>query len=285
MVPSSTIYRLSYALKSNSESIEGLLFEREKVDNMTYDVLYEWVPEGCGSMYYNNYKLDFDMIQIATVDELNYLLKAYRKVFESLYSKYGMNLLRQHLEIDEYNRKMIDPLDKDWNLAKDALNVYGFESDTYLDIVHSIIETKIKETVNHFNNNYISHTQFIDRILTTYKMSSYLHGYSHRIIEHLKNTMYRDVIDRHIDDIASEIRDYAMVTNRYLCYDNGKFVSVKYISNEEKTKIIRKMAIEKNASNNFIETLNVVKMYKDANVRYNPSNVLNYLKIKKVIEK
>ena len=261
------------------------------MDFVSYS-LYLWLDS-----FMVDYFLEGDLVQIANVDELNYFLRSYKKKLQRIYKKYGGECVRYLLKFDSYlNQLENDPTQKEFVKAKQMLYDDNISSTEFRDTMNQMFQERMLEklSLEYFKHSFTKGSEYFDRniqngktpkaLLNLYIKFSFLNGNTSHVIKHLKESNYDLSIQYHIDEIVSRIQDLGMVTNTFIEYDGSKFVGISKVSNDDKTKIVNNLVLSRRNTDKIVDNLKQAKLDNSGYVRYSPSKVLNYIKLKKGID-
>lgn len=253
--------------------------------------LYLWIDS-----HIMDYYIDADLLHISNVDELNYFLKCYKKKLVKIYKKYGKECVRHLLKFDKYlNQVENDKTREEFTKAKEML--YNETStEEYREIINGMMKDQIltKISLEYFKNSIVKGYEYYEKnirngktpnaLLSLYLKFSFLKGDSSRVINNLKESNYESVIEYHMEALISRMQDLAMVSNTFLEHNGVEFTGISKVSNDDKTRIINRLVLKRRNTDKIVRHLKDATLDNSGHVRYSPSKVLNYMKIKKGID-
>jgi len=278
----------------SNEKIPELLNGNHTLINMVAYSLYLWMDS-----HLVDYFLEPDTIQIADVDELNFFMKSYRKHLTKVYKKYGNNCVKHLLKHDSYlNQLDHDTSNEEFRRAKSMLYDSNMSGTEYRDAINEMYKDRLlsKLSLEHFKakltkgagkstfDQNMNTGKLPKTLIGIYMKFSFLNGDVTKTIRYFKDTEYKDIVQYHMDEIATRIQDLAMVTNRFPAFDGEQFTNIYQVDDREKTKVVNSLVLSRRNTDRVIQSLKQATEDNSGNVRYNPSKVLNYIKLKRGID-
>lgn len=271
--------------------IPEFLYGHDYLYNMTCHSLFLWM-----NSHMANYMIDPDIIQCANVDELTKYLGYYRKSLVKIYKKYADealdHILKTSIFLNQFNNGSSH---NEFNVLYNMLK----ENEPGSPEIENYIKGELEESAlgklkieyikgklapESFEKSLIS-DKIPKSLLSIYLRFSFLNGNSSKVVNKIKDNDFSDIIDYHIDSIVERIQDFCMITNSFPVYDGARFTEISHMDVNEKTKVISRMALERSNVDNIVTKMNNAKLDSSDTVRYNANRVLNYIKLKKGIDK
>jgi hypothetical protein len=269
----------------SNEKVPELLNGNHTLINMVAYSLYLWMDS-----HLVDYFLEPDTIQIADVDELNFFIKSYRKHLTKVYKKYGNDCVKHLLKHDSYlNQLEHDTSNEEFRRAKSMLYDSNMSVTEYRDAINEMYKDRLLSKLSKgadkstFDQN-MNTGKLPKSLMEIYMKFSFLNGDVTKTIRYFKDTEYKDIVQYHIDEIATRIQDLAMVTNRFPAFDGEQFTNIYQVDDREKTKVLNSLVLSGRNTDRVIQSLKQATEDNSGNVRYNPSKVLNYIKLKRGID-
>lgn len=267
-------------------TLPDFIFGNDILITMVSHSLYLWM-----SSHMVNYRIDPDLVQISSLDELNKFVKMYRKVLRKVYKKYAMPAVRHLLKYDSYinqfengsNHNLINELRK---LSTNGSSVEDIREAMNENCKNTILQKLSLEifkgqlNIENFKRS-LKRDSITKSVIRNYLVNSFVNGNSTKTIQYFRESNFDDAIDYHMDSLITEIQDYAMVTNNLLLHDGEKFVGFYEITNDDKTRLYNQLILKKSDVRNMVSRFQRAKVVESPTVRYNPSRILNYVKLKK----
>ena len=270
-----------------AQQIPDVLDSGDLLHNMVCDSMYKWLDA-----HLIQYILCGDTIICSNVDEINFLLNCYRKVLTTIYKKYGHEAAKYLLKYDVFYPNVLSRQhpNKTYNVVRDIINgEREVDAEEYKRIVNEEALTDINETVTLESVKARSLKGYNSiksrkKILKIYLKHSFFNNNSKALLNHLKSTNYRDVVEMHINDIMREVNNLALCNNIHFVYKNGIVVDIGTVSKKDKERAMAMAVLQKNTIQS-LRKMDSVKSERNKNLSYNPSRVINIVKLKNSIDK